>query len=230
MTDFDLVAVTLVALFDLWQGFLGFLPKLIAALVVFLVGWFIGGGFGKLVSEFLRRLRFNQIFERSIWREAFERAELKVDAAGFIGALIKWILVIVFLSVAAEILSLVAFVGFLTKVLSYLPNAAVAALIFVVTVVIADIAEKVVKVGVESTRVGYGHFAGSIVKWSIWVFALMAILRQLLIVPQMIDTLFNAIVYGVVALFVISGGIAFGLGGKDMATEILHDLRKKMKK
>ncbi len=206
-----------------------FVPKLIVALIALLIGWALAAGVGRLVSEILKRLKFNQIFERGVWKEALEKAEFKVDASEFIGALVKWVLVIVFLLVAVEVLGLLAFAAFLTTVLGYLPNVVVAALIFVVAVIIADFAEKVVRAGVESARVGYGHLAGSIVKWSIWIFAIMAILRQLLIVPELVETLFNAIVYGVVALVVISASIAFGLGGKDIAAEVLRDLRKKVR-
>jgi len=225
----DWYTITLRALADLWQGFLLFLPKIIGALIVFLIGWFIAIGIGKLVTEILKRLKFNQIFEKGVWKEALEKAEFKIDASGFIGAICKWILVIVFLLAAVEILGLVQFADFLTKVLGYLPNVIVAALIFVVAVIIADIAEKIVRAGVESVRVGYGRIAGAIVRWSIWIFAILAILRQLLVAPALIDTIFSALVYGVVALLVISFGLAFGLGGKEVAAEILQNLRKKLK-
>lgn len=215
---------------DLWQGFLSFTPRLIGALIIFLIGWVISVGIGKLAGEILRRLKFNQLFEKGAWKDALEKAEIKVDASGFLGAIVKWVLVIVFLLAAVEILGLVAFAAFLATALNYLPNVIVAALIFVVAVIIADITEKVVRAAVESTRVGYGHLAGTIVKWAIWVFAILAILRQLLIVPEMIDVLFGALIYGIVALLVIAGGIAFGLGGKEFAAGFLQDLVKKLKK
>ncbi len=229
MIHSDLAAITFQALLDLWQGFLAFVPRLIIAVLVLLVGWLIASGIGRLVAEILKRLKFNQIFEKGVWKEALEKAEFKVDAAGFIGAIVKWALAIVFLLVAVEILGLVAFAGFLTEVLNYLPNVIVAALIFVVAVIIADIAEKVIRAGIESVKVGYGRLAGVIVKWSIWIFAIMAILRQLLIVPEFTETMFNAIVYGITAVIVVPIAIAFGLGGKDMAAEILQGLKKKVR-
>ena len=221
----DWYLVTIQALQSLWIGFLAFLPKFIGAIIVFLIGWFIAIGIGKLVAEILKRLRFNRIFEKGGWKEALEKAEWKVDASQFVGAICKWILVIVFLSAAVEILGFVQFAGFLTKVLGYLPNVIVAAAIFVVAVIVADLLEKVVRAGVEGIRVGYGHLVGVIIRWSIWVFAMLAILLQLGIAKELILTLFS----GVVALLVISGGIAFGLGGKEIATGILQDLRKKLK-
>ena len=91
--------------------------------------------------------------------------------------------------------------------------------------VIADISEKVLRALVESTQVGYGHVVGVIVRWSIWIFALVAILMQL----DIASVLSQTIVTGLVAFFVIAGGLAFGLGGKDVAAEILADLKRKLK-
>lgn len=216
---------TIDALQNLLQAFLSFIPSLIGAILVFVVGWIVSVAFGKFVAEVLKKVKFNQIFEKGAWKDALEKAEFKVDAAGFLGGVVKWVLAIVFLTVAVEILGLQGFAGFLNNVLGYLPNVVVAAFIFVVAVIVADISEKVVRATTESIKVGYGHLVGVIVRWSIWIFALLAILLQLRITPALIQTLFT----GLVGLIVIAGGIAFGLGGKDVAGEITRDLYKKLK-
>jgi len=221
----DWYTVTIEALQGLWQRFLILFPRIIGAIIIFLIGWFIAAGIGKLVSETLKRLQFNRIFEKGGWKSALEKADLKADAAGFIGAIVKWVLVIVFLLAAVEILGLVEFAGFLTNVLGYLPNVIVAALIFVVAVIIADLLEKVIRATVEGIKVGYGGVAGAIIKWSIWIFAILAILLQLQIATQLILTLFT----GLVASLTIAGGLAFGLGGKDFAAEILESVKKRFK-
>ncbi|MBI2450563.1 MAG: hypothetical protein HYV47_03450 [Candidatus Nealsonbacteria bacterium] len=225
MTIADWYSVTVGALQGLWQGFLNFIPALIGAIVVFVIGWFISTGVGKLVAGILKKLRFNQIFNKGNWDEALAKADIKADASAFVGAIIKWVLVIVFLMASVEILGLPGFAGFLDKIIGYLPNVVVAAFIFVAAVIVADLTEKVVRVSVESMKIGYGHIVGVIVRWSIWVFAFLAILLQLRITPTLINTLFM----GFVALIVIAGGVAFGLGGKDVAGEILRDLYKKLK-
>jgi len=221
----DWYYVTIQALQNLWQGFLSFIPVLLGAIIVFVIGWFISVGVGKLITEILKRVKFNQIFEKGGWKSALEKAEIKVDPSGFIGAIIKWILVIVFLLAAVEILGLIQFAGFLKSVLAYLPNVIVASLIFVVTVILVDIVEKIVRAAVESIKVGYGAMVSAVIKWSIWVFALLAILHQLGIAKPLMETLFT----GLVAMLVISLGIAFGLGGKDVAAEILQDVKRKLK-
>ena len=225
MVLIDWYSVTFEALKGLWQAFLMFIPKLVGAIIIFIIGWFISVGVGKLISEILKRIKFNQIFEKGVWKDALEKAEFKIDASGFIGVICKWILVIVFLLAAVEILGLAQFADFLVKVLAYLPNVIVAALIFVVAVIISDILEKLVRAVVEGVRVGYGQVVGAIVRWSIWVFAVLAILIQLKIAPALLQSLF----IGFVALLAIAGGIAFGLGGKEVAAELLQNLKKKLK-
>lgn len=213
------------ALQSLWQGFLSFVPLLIGAIIVLVVGWIIAVGVGKIITEILKKIRFNQIFEKGNWDEALAKADIKVDASGFIGAIVKWVLVIVFLMAAVEILGFTEFAGFLEGVLNYLPNVVVAALIFVVTVIVADILEKIIRVSVERMKVGYGRTVSAIVKWSIWTFAVLAILAQLGIARAFVETLFT----GIIAMLVIASGIAFGLGGKDVAADLLKGIRDKFR-
>ena len=221
----DWYAITLSGLQDLLQGFIGFLPALVGALVIFVIGWFISSGVGRLVGDILKKIKFNQIFERGNWKNALEKADLKVDPSGFIGAIFKWVLVIVFLLASVEILGLNQLAAFITDVLAYLPNVLVASLIFVVAVIIADIVEKVLRAAVESAQVGQAHMVGVIVRWSIWIFAAIAILTQLGITPILWQTLFT----GLVALVVVAGGLAFGLGGKEVAGQWLQDMSKKLR-
>ncbi len=223
---FDWYEVTLAALIDLWQGFVVFIPNLIGAIVIFLVGWFIAVIVGKIVTEILKRIKFNRIFEKGDMKEALDKADFKIDASGFIGAIFKWVLVIVFLLAAVEVLGLPQFADFLGKVLAYLPNVIVAALIFVVAVIIADILEKIVRATVEGTKIGYSNIAGIIVRWSIWTFAILTILFQLGVAKELIQILLS----GIIGLLVIAGGLAFGLGGKDAAAEIIQNLRNKLQR
>lgn len=217
---------TVRALEGLWQGFIEFIPNLIGAIIVFIIGWIIAVAIGKLVAEVLKKIRFNQIFERGGWRSALEKADIKVDASVFIGAIIKWVLLIAFLIPALQILGLEQLKDFFTSVLNYLPNVVVSAFILVVAVIIADILEKVIRAAVEGVKIGYGQLIGVIVKWSIWIFAILAILLQLGIAGDLI----KIFIQGVVGLIVIAGGIAFGLGGKETAGEILRDLKDRLEK
>ncbi len=209
-----------------WLGFLDFIPKLILALIVFIIGWLIAAFIGRIIQEVLKRLQLDKLFQVKKWSEALEKAEFDAKPSEFIGSLIKWILVIVTLSISVEVLGLPQFSAFLGQVVNWLPNLLAAVLIFVATVIIASIAEKLVRASVHGTKVGYSKLAGTITKWAVWIFGISAILIQLGIGRSLILVIFQ----GVIALLAIAGGLAFGLGGKESASGFLRELKDKFSK
>jgi len=210
------------------QQLVYFIANLLLAVVVFIIGYLISIGIGKLIAELLKSVKFNKLFEKEGWRRALQRANVEVNPSEFIGAIFKWVFVIVSLLVAVDVLGLKAFAGFLTQVLDYLPNVIVAVLVFVVAIIVSDIVEKVVRASVERLKVGYGYIASSIVKWAIWVFTFFLILDLVLPESLLIKTLYTAIVYGVVGALALGVGLAIGLGGKDTAAKIISDMYKKI--
>jgi len=221
----DWTTITIEALQKTWQGFLNFIPNLLIAIIVFIIGYFFALGIGKLIAGTLIRLKFNKIFERIGWKEALEKAELKVNPSEFVGAIFKWILVIVFLLAVVEILGFVQFAVVLNKLIGWIPNLIVAVAIFVVAVIVADILDKIIRASVQKIGVKYVGALGGMVRWAIYIFAGLAILAQLKIeVANWIADLLRIAFAGVV----IAGAIAFGLGGKDAAAKIIEDLRKKI--
>lgn len=210
------------------QGLVAFVINLLLAIIVFIIGYLISVGIGKLVAEILKSVKFNKLFEKEGWKTALQRARIDVDPSGFIGAIFKWVFVIVSLLIAVDILNLTQFANFLTNVLNYLPSVVGAALILVVAVIISDVVEKLVRVSVERMKVGYGYLATSVVKWSIWIFTIFLILDQLLPNNDLIVALYSSLVYGIVGALALGLGLAIGLGGKDVAAEILQDMKNKL--
>ena len=210
------------------QQLVVFVANLVVAIVVFIIGYLISIGIGRLITEILKSIRFNKLFEKEGWRKALQRANVEVNPSEFVGAIFKWVFVIVSLLLAVDVLNLTSFAGFLTRVLLYLPNVIVAVLVFVVAIVISDIVEKVVRAAVERLKVGYGFLAASIVKWAIWIFAFFLILDQLLPASLLVKTLYTSIVYGIVGALALGVALAIGLGGKETAAKIIADMHKKI--
>lgn len=211
------------------QGLVTVIANIILAIIVFIIGYLISVGIGKLITEILKSVKFNKLFEKEGWKKAMQRAEIDVDASGFIGAIIKWVFVVVSLLIAVDILKLTEFAGFLQNVLDYIPRVIVAILVFVVAVIISDIIEKIVRVAVEKMKVGYGYLAASIVRWAIWIFTIFLILDQLLPTSLLIKTLYTGIVYGVIGALALGIGLAIGLGGKDVAAELIENMKRRIK-
>jgi len=208
----------------MWDSFFLFLPKLIGALFIFIIGWLFASFIGRLIAEILKKLQFNKLFEKSGWKEALNKAEFKVNPAEFLGSVFKWILVIVFLLASVDILGFRQFAVFLTSIIAWLPNLMVAILIFVVAVILTDILEKLIKASVKKMGIGYVGLIGTAARWSIYIFALLAILDQLGVATTIVD----ALVTGFVGMIAIAFGLAFGLGGKDAASNLIEDFKRKI--
>jgi hypothetical protein len=202
------------SLTDLWAQFISFLPSVIVAVIVFLIGWAIAEAVGKLIEKVLVILRVNSAFENlKGLKRAVEQAGLRLNIAKLVGQIFKWFLLIVTLLAATDILGLQDVSNFLTSVLLYVPNVVVAALILVIAVVLANFVYRTVLASVQAAGFTSGGMIAAISKWAIIVFALFAALLQLKVATQLIQTLLTAFF----AMVAIAGGLAFGLGGKDLA-------------
>jgi small-conductance mechanosensitive channel len=206
----------------LWNGFIEFLPNLLGAIVIFIIGWVVAVLLGKLAAQVIRALRIDQILEKMGFKKSLERANMKLDSGKFVGELVKWFFIVVFLMAATDILGLPQVTEFLKRVLLYIPQLIVAVLILLAAVLIANFLQKLVKASVEAAGLKSANFLASVTKWSILIFAVLAALLQLGIVPALIQTLFT----GFVAALTISFGLAFGLGGKDTAVQVLNRFRR----
>jgi small-conductance mechanosensitive channel len=206
----------------IWMGVAEFIPRLILAIVVFIIGWIIALTLGKLASQIIGFFKVDKALQKTGIEEPLARAGLRLHSGAFIGGLIKWFFLVVFLVASMDILGLNQVNIFLREViLMYLPNVIVAALILLAAALVADALQKVVVSSAKAARLTSAHFLGGITKWAIWLFAILAALFQLGIAGPFIQTLFT----GFVAMLAIAGGLAFGLGGKDAASRALEKLR-----
>ena len=208
---------------NLWGGVIGFAPKLIIAIIVFVIGLLVASIIGRFVDKIISSLRVDSAFKSVGVDEMLHKGGFTLNSGHFIGGLVKWFLVIVFLVASLEILGLSQVTDFLKNVvLGYLPNVIVAALILVVAAFIAHAMQRIVVGSAKVAGAPSTHFLGGLTKWSIWAFAILAALYQLGIAGAFAQTLFT----GFVAMVAIAGGLAFGLGGRDAASKYIEHLRK----
>jgi len=203
-----------------------FLTKIFLAILVLLIGYLISKLIGRIVREFLTKIRFNQVMKRLGWEEAFSRVEIKLDLAKFFGEIGKWCFFIIFIMAASEILGLLRFSQFLEKLTGYFSNILIASLIFIATCYLVDFSFKIFLVIPKEKELIYSKFLGIGIRKGIWILAALAILYQLKIVPELILSIFIAIL----ALIVLAVGISFGLGGKELAQKVLEELKEKISK
>lgn len=209
---------------NLTWGLVNFLPNLLAAIIIFVVGWLIGAGLGRLVAQVVAALKVDQALRAAGVEKVVERAGWKMNSGAFLGVLVKWFFIIVFLVAALDVLGLTEVTIFLRAVvLGYLPQVIVAVLILLAAAVVAEAAQKVVAGSAAAANLSSANLLGSIARWSIWIFAVLAALDQLGVTP-FVQTLFT----GVVVALALAFGLAFGLGGQQSAARALDKMQKEI--
>lgn|SRR3989344_4346046 len=207
---------------SVWAGVAMYTPRIITALIIAILGWVIGAVLGRVVAQVIRSLKIERLFENTEISGTINRAGFQFSIGGFVGGLIKWFIIVVFLVASFDILGLTQVNEFLQSVvLGFIPNVIVAVLVLAAGALIADAVERTVSGGARAARIHSAQFLGTIARWAIWVFAFLIALSQIGVAPEFMQTLF----LGVVVMFALAGGLAFGLGGKDVAARILERMR-----
>lgn len=206
---------------NLWLGFANFVPNLIGALIVLIIGLIVAAGLGALVEKIFGAIKLDSLLEKLGLKPYFERAGMKLRGSYFLGRLVYWFIVIAFLLAASDSLGLYALSGFLTNVLNYLPNVIAAVLIMLVAVVLGNFLRRIVIASVLGAKLHAAHFLGSLIWWALVIFGFLAALSQLNIAADIV----NSIVTGFIAMLALAGGLAFGLGGRDYAAHLVGKLK-----
>src|SRR3989338_7127417 len=114
---------------DIWMGVADFIPYLIGAVIIFIVGWVVGSLLGQVVAQIIKVLPVDTALRHARVEEVLKRAGFNLDSGKFLGALVKWFVIIVFLVASLDVLGLQQVNLFLEKVLLYLPDVIVAVFI-----------------------------------------------------------------------------------------------------
>ena len=225
MIVYNGVSALQLSFYNLLGSIVNFLPALLFALIVFIIGWFIAVWLGWVVAEAIRALRVDHALKAAGVDDVVTRAGYRLDSGAFVGALIKWFVILVFLLAALQVLGLSQVSFFLQQiVIGYLPNVIVAVLILLVGAVIAQVAEGVVAGSARAAGIAAAGFVGTMARWAIWIFAILAALSQLQIAQTILQTLFT----GVVVALALAFGLSFGLGGQEAAARFIEKTREDM--
>ena len=161
----------------------------------------------------LRKVGFDRMADRIGLTRFEQRMGVKLDAAGVLGKIVYWFLLLIFLIPAADALGLPAVSNILNNLVAYIPNVFVAILVLFLGTLAATVVADLVRGATASANIGNPNVFANIARWAIIGFAALVALEQLKITPDLINELFGAMVAAVAIAF----GLAFGLGGQETA-------------
>jgi hypothetical protein len=204
---------------SLWYGLVNFLPGLIIAVFIIAVGWVFGALLQRIIEGVFQSLKIDAALRSAGLEDVVKRSGYNLKSGTFVGAIVKWFVIILGLVTAFDVLGLTDVNDFLTNVvLYYIPQVLIAVIVLMVAVVVADVLSKVVVASARAAHVKAAHLLGNITKWAIWIFAVLTALIHLNIAPGLIEDL----VLGIVVSISLAVGLAFGLGSKDVAGRVVE--------
>ncbi|MCS7093419.1 MAG: hypothetical protein NZL96_03300 [Patescibacteria group bacterium] len=205
---------------NFFRSLASFVPKLVGGLLVLAMGFIFGAIFKHLLITIFNFFRIDDFFHKT---KLIQKGQVNIWTQ-VLAEIAKWMLVVVFLIPTLEIWGLSRAISVLNDFLYYLPNVIVAVIIAFVGLVASNLGGDLVKHSARTLGAKSANALAVFTKSTITFFTVLIILDQLGVAQDLVKILFT----GIVAMISLAGGLAFGLGGKDVAKEILESLKRKL--
>ncbi len=211
---------TLVGSFrDAFSMVVSAIPRILGFIIIVAIGWFVSTLLARGVVTLLRAIRFDELMQRSGLADFIAKMGTGIDSAGVVAAIVKWIVRLVVLLVAFDALGLPAVSDVMRQLLLWLPDLVVAIFVLFIGGIAARALGNVVRGATAESGFANPETLANVARTSVWAFAIVVAINQLGIATNLINTLFT----GFVGALAIALGLAFGLGGRDLASRTLEN-------
>jgi hypothetical protein len=201
-----------------------FLPNLLIALILILLGYIVAWAFEFFVRWLILRLNINKLLSDLGFSKFLEKSNLELRTENFLGKIIFWIIFLLFLIPSFEIIGLVSFSNLLTEIVKFLPKILVGSFIFIASILLADFLKRTVYVFLRGIEAKGAELGSDIVYYGIFIFGLILALSHIGIAAEAL----NILLLGIVLAFALAVGLSFGLGGQELARHFLDEIRRKL--
>ena len=192
--------------------FLSYLPQLVGAIIILIIGYIVAKVLQAVVTRVLRGIGFENWMERGGIKQFFDRAQTRQTPTSIIGKLVFWFVFIIAITMAADALGIPQVSAVLGQLIAYIPSIIAAILILILAALLANFVSGIVRGATGS------DLLASVARYAIIVYAVFAAITELGIAVTLTAPTF-LILLGAVAL---AAALAFGLGGRDLARDILQ--------
>ncbi len=188
-------------------------PKLIAALFLLIIGWYLGKYFGKLVVKILDKAGVDEAIEKTPIKDIVHA--LGMTVVGFLDALARWFIYIIFIMAAVNVLEIQILSQFLDKVLAYIPSLVMALIIIFVGFIAADFITDLMAKYFAKAKIKYADIITTSFRVLIYFVVFMMALDQLKVDTSIVYTFVTPLAWGLA----LALGIGLGLGLKEPLSE-----------
>ena len=194
-----------------------FLPKLMGAVIIFVVGLIASKLIEMGVVKLLKLIRFDVAADKAGVKNFLDKGGIEKTASEIIGTLVYWFIMILVLIATLDALGLPIVSDLLNQIFVYLPNVVAAIVVLILGVLFGNLLSAVVRTSASNAGLASAEGLGKAALYAIIVFSAAIALIQLGIGEEIVTYAFG-LVFGAIALAI---GLAFGLGGKEVAAGYL---------
>lgn len=198
-------------------------PRLLAMVAVIVLGWVVAAVARRLTVRVFRILDLDARCVRWGLTASLSRSGIGQPPSQMIGQFVFWTILFVALLTSVEALEMPATAGMAAGVIRFLPNLVIAALVWMAGWLLANFIGQAVLIAAVNVQVAFAPLIAGAARWLVLVFAGAAALTQLGIAREMVLLTFGIAFGG----SVLALALAFGLGGKELAREILESRLRK---
>lgn len=203
-----------------------FLPRLLVAIVVLILGWMLAKVARAGIMRLLTLLKFDRATEKSGLESFLKHAEMEVSIASIIGNLAYWMIILLMIVTVANSLGLQMVADLFNKVVLYIPNVIVAILVLVFGTILARFINRMVFAWLSNVEFSGALTVSTFSEYAMMVFVFFMAMEQLQIANELLTAAF-IIAFGAIGL---AFAIAFGLGAKDWAARVIEEHMEQKKK
>jgi hypothetical protein len=195
-----------------------FLPRLLGAVITFIVGLLLAKLLRRVLRQVLRAIQFSSLVNQAPIQLALENPEVgKKIEVGVIN-LIYWLVMLLVIHTTASVLGISSVMLVIEQVLGFLPQIFSAILILGFGILLAGMVESLVKGAVRGIGLSQAILLGKLSSYLVISIALLSSLSELGIARDFITILF----IGFVTSLTLGIGLALGLGGKEIVGKLLN--------
>jgi small-conductance mechanosensitive channel len=203
---------------DAFSMILSAIPRILGFIIIVAIGWFVSSLLARGVTGLLRAIRFDELMQKSGLADFMNKMGTGIDSVGIVAGIVKWIVRVVVLLVAFDALGLPAVSDVMRQLLLWLPNLVVAIFVLFIGGIAARALGNIVRGATAEGGFANPETLSNVARTAVWSFAVVVAINQLGIATNLINTLFT----GFVGALAIALGLAFGLGGRDLASRTLE--------
>ena len=207
-------------------GIVSFLPNILGAVVLFIIGWILADWLKTLTIKVVNITKLGSVFKNPAVTDFLKNAQVSQKIEDIIGEIVKWLIITLFFVASINVLGITAISLFLNGIIAGIPTLIAAVITLAIGVFVAGFLEKMVKGSLGSGDPSMSRLIGKVVSYAIMTFFILAALSQLGIATFFINTLF----VGFILAIALALGIGLGLGSKDLIKKLLEDWYKKIEK